>query len=155
MHDLHPKGRHDWGCWTVVVVVPDAVRLRSERISLRERWGLRRTRQPRGRQWFRNHRLRRVKKRVWIRSCVIRWAAHGGQDDNNGDERDMQPVTGRSRRQPKAGGPTSASSGIGGNLRLATVQDLPCNPLASRHFRRRLSNRARVSARTWHEELEL
>ena len=34
VHDLHPKGRHDWGCWTVVVVVvPDADCPRSERIS--------------------------------------------------------------------------------------------------------------------------
>ena len=94
MHDLHPKGRHDWRCWTVVVVGPGAGHLQSERISLRERWGLRRTRQPRGLQWFRNRRLQRGKKKVWIRSGVIRWAAHGWQDVDDDEERDMQLVVG-------------------------------------------------------------
>ena len=95
MHDLHPKRRHDWGCWAVVAIVPVASRLRSERISLRERWGERRTRQPRGWQWFRNHRLlQRGKQAVWIRSDVITWAAHGWQDVVDDDERDMQLVAG-------------------------------------------------------------
>ena len=93
MHDLHPDGGGRWGQWSVVVVVPNARRLLSERVSWGDGWGLRRTREPRGRQRLRVHRPQRGEKRVRVtpRDRIIRWAAHRVKDVYD-DERDMQLV---------------------------------------------------------------